>query len=153
MRGRGTIRQAIVQIPYLTASWFRHIGLHARDPLDVSLHAVSPDVGALMNSVNGKHQDIAGALDTTLHVTGTRVDPALSDTLALTSLRYGKQRSEGFRNDFGNGRTLRSNTDWCSFAAEASRCPVRIDRNRPAYRDRSADLPVLICAPAHKRRI
>jgi translocation and assembly module TamB len=74
----------------LTATGSGTFGLHARDPLDLALHATSPDVGKLMASVSGKTQRLSAALDTTLHVTGTRLDPTLDDTLALDSLRYGK---------------------------------------------------------------
>jgi translocation and assembly module TamB len=89
-RGHGSLQRAIVQIPYLTATGSGTFGLHARDPLDLALHATSPDIGKLMATANGKTKDISGALDTTLHVTGTRLDPMLNDTLALDSLRYGK---------------------------------------------------------------
>ncbi len=87
-RGHGSITQAIVQIPYLTANGSGTFGLHANDPLDLSMRATSPDVGALMRSASGKAPPVTGALDTTLRVQGTRTDPQLTDTLALTRLRY-----------------------------------------------------------------
>lgn len=89
-RGRGRIENALVQIPFLTATGSGTFGLHARDPLDLAFRATSPDIGKLYGSINGKTQKIAGALDTTLHVTGTRLDPAMSDSLTLTSLQYDK---------------------------------------------------------------
>jgi len=87
-KGRGTIDQAIVRIPNLVANGSGTFGLHAADPIDVALRAQSPDVGALMKTVSGKPQPVSGALDTTLRVQGTRADPHLTDSLALTSLRY-----------------------------------------------------------------
>jgi autotransporter translocation and assembly factor TamB len=89
-RGRGTIRQAIVQIPYLTAQGSGAFGLHARDPLQLAVHATSPDLGKLVNSVTGKDFDGSGALDTTLHISGTRVEPQLRDDFTLSDLRYAK---------------------------------------------------------------
>jgi len=87
-KGRGTIDQAVVQIPYLLANGSGTFGLHAADPIDVAVRAQSPDIGALMKTVSGKPQPVSGALDTTLRVQGTRADPRLTDSLALTALRY-----------------------------------------------------------------
>lgn len=89
-RGRGTIRRAVVQIPYLTAEGSGAFGLHANDPLQLAVRATSPDLGKLVNSVTGKDFNGSGTLDTTLHISGTRVEPQLRDDFALTSLRYAK---------------------------------------------------------------
>ncbi|HEV3154890.1 MAG TPA: translocation/assembly module TamB domain-containing protein [Candidatus Baltobacteraceae bacterium] len=89
-RGRGTISQAQIRIPYLNADGSGTFGLHANDPIDLAMRATSPDVGALMKTASGKPQDVAGALDTTVRVRGTRTNPLLNDTLALTNLRYNK---------------------------------------------------------------
>jgi translocation and assembly module TamB len=88
--GRGRITQAIVQIPYFTASGSGTFGLHKRDPLAVAVHATSPDVGKLVETFSGKPNELAGVLDTTLRVAGTAQDPHVNDALALTQLRYAK---------------------------------------------------------------
>ena len=90
LSGRGHITQAVVQVPYLVAQGSGTFGLHRGDPLALSLRATSPDVGKLMETFSGKPNQVAGALDTTAHVTGTATDPHLSDTLAVTKLRYAK---------------------------------------------------------------
>jgi autotransporter translocation and assembly factor TamB len=89
-RGRGQIQQAVVRIPYLTANGSGSFGLHKNDPLQVAMHATSPDLGKLMNSVSGKKFDASGTLDTTMRVTGTRADPQIRDDFTLASLRYSK---------------------------------------------------------------
>jgi len=89
-RGRGRVTQALLQIPYFTATGSGTFGFHARDPIDIAVHGSSPDVGALMHSVSGKQVQVTGALDTTLRVNGTRVDPRLNDDLTLAAVRYQK---------------------------------------------------------------
>lgn len=89
-RGHGEVRQAVVRIPYLTAQGSGTFGFHARDPLQIALHATSPDLGKLMTTVSGKAFDASGTLDTTLHVAGTRADPQLRDDFTLASVRYAK---------------------------------------------------------------
>lgn len=89
-RGRGEIQRAIVQIPYLTAQGSGTFGFHANDRLQLAVHAVSPDLGKLVNTVAGKAFDGSGALDTTLHISGTRVEPQIADNFTLTSIRYAK---------------------------------------------------------------
>lgn len=88
-RGRGTLRTAALRIPNLAASGSGTFGLHAHDPLQLTLHATSPDLGALMQTFTGKPSRITGAMDTTLSVGGTRLSPLLNDTLALANLRDG----------------------------------------------------------------
>ncbi|HEY9179165.1 MAG TPA: translocation/assembly module TamB domain-containing protein, partial [Candidatus Baltobacteraceae bacterium] len=90
LNGRGHITQAVVQIPYLLAQGSGTFGLHRGDPLALGIHATSPDVGKLMQTFSGKPNQIAGALDTTAHVTGTASDPRVNDSLALTQVRYAK---------------------------------------------------------------
>ncbi len=89
-RGRGTIEHAIVAIPNLVAQGSGTFGLHANDPLALTMRATSPDLGKLMNTVTGKAYDAAGTLDTTLAIHGTRADPQLRDSFTLASLRYAK---------------------------------------------------------------
>ncbi|HET6894738.1 MAG TPA: translocation/assembly module TamB domain-containing protein [Candidatus Baltobacteraceae bacterium] len=88
--GRGRITQAVVQIPYFTATGSGTFGLHKRDALAVAVRATSPDVGKLVETFSGKPNELAGVLNTTLHVNGTAQDPHVNDTLALTQLRYAK---------------------------------------------------------------
>jgi autotransporter translocation and assembly factor TamB len=90
MRGRGTVQQAVLQIPYLSAAGSGTFGLHPADPFNLTVRATSPDVGSLMQSVSGKPQKIVGTLDTTAHLTGTRTNPQISDTIAMSAIRYGK---------------------------------------------------------------
>ena len=90
MDGRGRITQAVVQVPYFTASGSGTFGLHRNDTLALTVHGTSPDVGKLVQTFSGKTNEIAGALDTTLHVGGTAQNPNVDDTLALTQLRYAK---------------------------------------------------------------
>jgi len=89
-RGRGQIQQASVRIPYLVANGSGTFGFHKNDPLQIALHATSPDIGKLMTTVSGKPNDAAGTLDTTLHVSGTRVEPQLRDDFTLASVHYAK---------------------------------------------------------------
>lgn len=90
LNGRGHITQAIVQIPYLTAQGSGTFGLHRDDSLALAFRATSPDVGKLAQTLSGKPNQLAGALDTTLNVRGTTADPRLSDALTLTQLRFAK---------------------------------------------------------------
>ncbi len=89
-RGRGQIQQAVVRIPNLTAQGSGTFGLHPNDPLALSLHATSADLGRLMTTITGKTYDAGGSLDTVLAVTGTRAQPQLRDTFTLAALRYQK---------------------------------------------------------------
>ncbi len=88
--GRGTLTRADVQIPYFSATGSGTFGLHANDPLALTLHGISPNFGALMKTASGKAIDLSGALDTTLHVSGTRLNPLLSDDLTLNAVKYRK---------------------------------------------------------------
>ncbi|MFN2450046.1 MAG: translocation/assembly module TamB domain-containing protein [Candidatus Baltobacteraceae bacterium] len=89
-RGRGRIQRAIVRIPNFEAQGSGTFGLHPRDPLGLSVHASSPDLGKLLATMTGKTYDAGGTLDTTLALSGTRVDPQLRDAFTLTSLHYAK---------------------------------------------------------------
>ncbi|HKU69162.1 MAG TPA: translocation/assembly module TamB domain-containing protein, partial [Candidatus Baltobacteraceae bacterium] len=88
--GRGRITQAVVQIPYFTASGSGTFGLHRSDPIALAVRGTSPDLGKLVQTFSGKPNQIAGVLDTTLHVGGTAQNPNVNDTLALTQLKYAK---------------------------------------------------------------
>lgn len=87
--GRGRISSATLQIPNLSATGSGTFGLHATDRMNLALRAISPDVGALAKTITGKPaDDVSGALDTTLHVTGTRDEPLVGDALTISNLRY-----------------------------------------------------------------
>ncbi len=88
--GRGRITQAVVQIPYFVAEGSGTFGLHRSDPLDVTAHGNSTDVGKLVETVSGKPNEIAGVLDTTLRVNGTASNPLVHDDLTLAQLKYAK---------------------------------------------------------------
>ena len=88
--GRGQIQQAVVRIPYLAANGSGTFGFHKNDPLQIALHATSPDIGKLMATTSGKANTAAGTLDTTMHVTGTRGDPQIRDDFTLASVEYQK---------------------------------------------------------------
>ncbi|HET9096105.1 MAG TPA: hypothetical protein VFN37_05560, partial [Candidatus Baltobacteraceae bacterium] len=88
--GRGRITQALVQIPYFVANGSGTFGLHRNDPLNVTVHGTSPDVGKLVATFSGQPNKIGGALDTTVAVNGTPLDPRVNDALTLVQLRYAK---------------------------------------------------------------
>ena len=88
--GAGRIDAANVTVPYLTATAAGTFGFHANDPLAVSVHATSPNIGLLAHEATGKTNALAGALDTTLRLSGTRLAPQIADQSTLTSLRYDK---------------------------------------------------------------
>lgn len=88
-QGRARIARAELHVLNATATGSGWFGLGARDPLALSVHAASPDVGAFASQVTGKPFDAAGAFDGTVRVTGTRVEPAVAAVLALDRPRYG----------------------------------------------------------------
>jgi len=87
-RGRGRIQQMNVRIPYLSANGSGSFGLHADDPLQMTVHANSPDLGKLMTTASGKVNDAGGTLATTMQISGTRSKPKIRDDFTLASLRY-----------------------------------------------------------------
>ncbi len=89
--GEGRIDRAIVRIPGAAANVRGSFGLHARDPLNVTAHITSPDIGAVAREAGIKAaSSLAGALDTTATLRGTRLHPQFADALTLTGLRYNK---------------------------------------------------------------
>ena len=86
--GRGTISSAVISVPSLTTDVSGAFGLRASDPLSLVAHTTSPDVGAFIVAATGRNLQVSGALDSTLHINGTRNDPRLSDTITLQSARY-----------------------------------------------------------------
>jgi len=88
--GRGRIDSALVQVPDMVATASGGFGLGASDPLSLSAHITSPDIGAFAQQAVHSKLDVGGALDTTINVDGTRSYPQISDAFAIDSLRYGK---------------------------------------------------------------
>lgn len=88
--GRGRITRAVFRIPYLAASGDGTFGMRPADPFDLAMRVVSPDLGGLQRTMTGKATTLAGALDTTVRLTGTRTNPAIADGLRIIDLRYGR---------------------------------------------------------------
>ena len=132
--GRGRITRAVLRIPYLAASGNGTFGLHARDPFDLAIHAVSPNIGALEQTVTGKKNALAGSLDTTVRLRGTRANPAIADGFRLTDLQYG-----------------RLHVPSVTASVSATRRLVRLDEARVAFADGSirafGRLPIRLSPP------
>lgn len=88
--GYGRIARAVARIPNATANASGTFGLHASDALAMTAHVTSPDIGAVAREAGVKAATLAGALDTTATLRGTRAHPQLADRLTLTHLRYGR---------------------------------------------------------------
>jgi TamB, inner membrane protein subunit of TAM complex len=86
-RGRARVTTARLEALNLVADGSGTLGLRANDPVQLALHATSPDVGALARAT-GTPLDASGALDTTLTVTGTRIAPVLRGVADIESPRY-----------------------------------------------------------------
>ncbi len=144
-RGRGQIQQLVVQIPDLSASGSGTFGLHAGDPLALSMHATSPDLGALLTRVSGKPNDAAGTLDTTLRIGGTRAEPQLRDDFTLASLRYAKfQVPKLFGTLAGNLHTVTLEHAEVDLKrgrvlAASGSAPLHLTRNAPVVFNLSVD--------------
>ena len=87
--GRGRLSQATLLVPNARVTGSGTFGLRPSDPLGLIFHATTADVAALAKTLSGRTFDAAGALDTTLHVAGTRAHPLLDDQFVLSSARYG----------------------------------------------------------------
>lgn len=89
-RGQASIAEADFAIDNLTAQATGSVGLRPAGPVDVTVVARTADAGALAKTLTGKIYDAAGAVVTTLHVTGTLQHPAFDDTLDADAVRYGR---------------------------------------------------------------
>jgi autotransporter translocation and assembly factor TamB len=87
-RGQGRIVAADLRIPYLNATAGGTFGFQPQSPVALTLHAVSPDIGALAHTVTHKNYDYHGAVDTTLRATGQLRRPSLDDVVDLTNFTY-----------------------------------------------------------------
>ncbi|MBV8354193.1 MAG: translocation/assembly module TamB domain-containing protein, partial [Candidatus Eremiobacteraeota bacterium] len=86
--GRVRLASAQLEVPNLSATASGVFGLHPRDPIDLTARGHSADVGALAMTTLGKQYPIGGALDTTVHLTGSRVAPHVDDALDVSDFRY-----------------------------------------------------------------
>ncbi len=86
--GRGTISSAVLDLPYLTTAGSGTFGLRSGDPLALTLHSTSPDVGEFLARAGEKRVTVHGSLDSTLRIEGTREHPELHDTVSVQTLRY-----------------------------------------------------------------
>jgi autotransporter translocation and assembly factor TamB len=124
--GRARIETANLVVPHLSVSGAGTFGLRPTDPLALTAHITSDDLGGLYNQAMGQHLDVAGTLDSTVRLGGTFLSPTLDDTLTLSGLRYGgfdvphvaaeiaaTRTSASLRNgevDFAHGRLVASGT-------------------------------------------
>ena len=88
--GQARIVASNLQIPYLDATASGTFGFKPQSPVDLTLHAVSPDIGALANTVTHKKFAYHGAVDTTLRARGALRSPSLEDVVDLTNFTYNK---------------------------------------------------------------
>jgi hypothetical protein len=84
--GRGTIRSANLVVPGLATTASGTFGLHRNDRLDVTVRNTSPDLATLAKSVTGSTQGVSGSLDTSAVITGTPLDPHVTDDFTIASL-------------------------------------------------------------------
>ena len=86
--GRGTITQAVLQIPNLSATASGTFGFGPTAPLALAVRADSPNIGALANRVAAGASSLGGTLTTTAQITGTPLDPHIADTTQVLAFRY-----------------------------------------------------------------
>jgi autotransporter translocation and assembly factor TamB len=89
-RGTVTIASGVFAIDHASARLSGTAGLGRQTPLDLALVAETDDAGALATTLTGKTFDAAGAVTTTLHLTGKKGDPTLAARLEATSIRVGR---------------------------------------------------------------
>ena len=87
--GRGRIESLAFDVPSLTTTGSGTFGVHDGDPIALTLHSTSPNIGELIARATGRPSDVSGTLDSLLLVGGTRAQPQLRDTVVLASLRRG----------------------------------------------------------------
>src|SRR5579875_1158141 len=87
--GRGRLVAANFQIPYLTATASGTFGLSPREPIDLTMHAGSPDIGLLAKTVTHKPSPFGGSVASTLRATGKIGALAFDDVIDATRLSKG----------------------------------------------------------------
>src|SRR5581483_8119446 len=88
--GRARVTSAELDLLNLHATASGTAGFGARDPIDLTLLAQTPDIGALALGVTGKTYALGGAFDGSLHVGGTRVAPSVEAIATVDRPRYAK---------------------------------------------------------------
>jgi autotransporter translocation and assembly factor TamB len=109
-RGRARITSAHFEALNLIGDASGTFGLRANDPIQLALHAASPDIGAFGTRATGKTLDASGALDTTLTIAGTRRAPVVRGVADIDNPRYERTRATHAHTDlaYADGRlTLR----------------------------------------------
>lgn len=86
--GRGTIQAATLELPSLTTAASGTFGLRPNDPLALVGRSTSQNVGAFIEDATGKNLHVAGTLDSTWRVDGTRQWPRLHLGITVQSLQY-----------------------------------------------------------------
>ncbi len=82
------VTRAHLEALNLVADGSGTVGLGARDPIALALHATTPDAAAFANRATGATVDASAALDATLSVTGTRTAPIVRGIADLDRPRY-----------------------------------------------------------------
>jgi autotransporter translocation and assembly factor TamB len=90
VKGRGRITSATLVVPNARVDGSGTFGLRSADTLGLVFHASTPDVAAVANTLTGKTFDAAGALTTTVRVSGTLLHPTVDDEFTLAQARYAK---------------------------------------------------------------
>ncbi len=86
--GRGTLTDATLVAPGLTANISGAFGLRPADVFDLQAQALSPDINTLIATTTGKNLNVRGALATRAHLTGTLARPQLSGSFDATNVAY-----------------------------------------------------------------
>jgi hypothetical protein len=86
--GRGRVVNSDLELPNLVANASGTFGFSPESPIDITLHATSADVGALTTTVTHNKVAYHGAVETTLHATGTFTEPRLDDVADLSKFTY-----------------------------------------------------------------
>ncbi len=87
---RGTLRSFSVRLPNATAGGSGSFGLLASDTLALAFNAQTPNIGALTRTLTGRVVDAAGAVRTTVAISGTRLHPRVDDRFTADRLRYAR---------------------------------------------------------------
>ena len=87
---RTTISSAVLEIPGASTTLSGSFGFGPNDRLALTAKIVSPDLHTLVQRSLGKNMDVAGTLDSTIRLSGTRAQPIVASTTAVRKFRYGK---------------------------------------------------------------
>jgi autotransporter translocation and assembly factor TamB len=103
--GRATVTNAVLAIDNLRATLTGSAGLQPSAPLDFTLAAQTPDVGALAKTLTAKTYDVSGTLAATARLTGNASRPQLAGTLDAGQVRYAKYTVPRVHAELGATRT------------------------------------------------